>query len=101
MAWLNVTPEKHTEARYQVFGWTVPDLHPDERLHEVWQELGEARDGQPLPWLEMQAYAEMTGETLDAEEWRILREMSAAYCGQLRNMSPFEKSPMERAEEHD
>lgn len=97
MAWLNVTPEKHKEPRYEVFGWEVPDLHPDETLHNVWQELGEARDGQPLEWQELQAYANMTGEALDAEEWRILREMSVAYCSQLRRLSPFEPSPMERA----
>jgi len=98
---LNVTPEKHNEARYEVFGWTVPELHPDERLHEVWHELGEAHEGQPLQWQEMQAYANMTGEAIQPEEWRMVREMSVAYCAQLRNTSPFAVSPMEKALEND
>ena len=96
-----MTAEKQKEERYKSVGWIVPDLHPLEFLHFVWQNIGEARDGQPLEWQELQAYANMTGETLEAEEWQIIADMSRAYCKELRNLSRFAKSPLDKAQEHD
>ena len=92
-----MTPEKHKEARYEVFGWQVPDLHPEEFIHWVWHHLGEARDGHPLEWQEMQAYANMTGKRLTHEEWETVYDMSRAYCAEMQNKSPFAISPLERA----
>gem|GEM_PF-4922155 len=83
----------------------MPDLHPDEYLHRIWsEELGEAREGQPLEWQELKAYADTTGQDLEPEEWRILREMSVAYCAQLRNLNRFEDmslSPLGKALQDD
>ncbi|HEV8036078.1 hypothetical protein [Yoonia sp.] len=76
----------------------MPSLAPDETLHEVWHALGEARDGKPLEWQELQAYANMTGKTLTAEEWETVYDMSRAYCSEMQNRSPFAVSPMEKAQ---
>ena len=55
----------------------------------------------PLSWREMLSYATMTGETLEADEWRIVQEMSKVYCAQIRDTSPFAVSPLEKALEND
>lgn len=76
-------------------------MAPDEYLHLIWAELGFRRLGEtlaPLEWRELQAYADMTGTRLTQEEWRIVMEMSVAYCGGLAMKNPFAMSPVEKAE---
>lgn len=79
----------------------MPSLAPDEYLDHVWHMLGEARDGKPLEWQELQAYANMTGKTLTAEEWETVYDMSRAYCSEMQNRSPFAVSPLEKAQSNE
>ena len=79
----------------------MPSLAPDEYLDQLWHKLGEARDGKPLQWQELQAYANMTGKTLTAEEWETVYDMSRAYCSEMQNRSPFAVSPLEKALKND
>ena len=79
----------------------MPDLAPDETLHDVWAMIGKSgQENAPLSWQEIDAYLRRAGDPVTQEEARILREMSEAYCGELRNLSPFARSPIEKAELH-
>lgn len=83
----------------------MPDLPPDETLHQIWEAAGVKEWGgdipSPLLWQELQAYATMTGTKLEAEEWQIVRQMSEAYCAELRNRNAFAVSPLDKVNEHD
>lgn len=68
-------------------------------MHDLWAELGRAgREATPLGWQDIDAFARLTGTELTHEEARILREMSAAYCGELGNLSPFAKAPVDKVD---
>lgn len=96
-----MTPKDHEEPRWRVFGWNDAELGDGETLHDVWASVGFAvysgDHPTPIPWQELWAYATMSGEVLSGFEWRVVREMSEAYCSELSNTSPFAKPPVERA----
>ena len=64
-------------------------------LFKDWTECGRLHAGQPLPWSEVRAYAEVAG--LDLTEMQIIRQMSVAYFEGLSMVSPLSISPMELA----
>ena len=79
------------------------ELPEDETLQNVWAEAGFAiftgEVPTPLPWQELAAFAEVTGEDLSEYEWRLIREMSEAYCSELHNTNPLSMQPAERFED--
>ena len=82
------------EARYPEApdGETLPDL-----LAEAgWVSHHPSGSVKPLEWVEMQAFAAMTGVSLHPFFWRLLREMSAAYVSGLTDDNPLSIPPMER-----
>lgn len=68
-------------------------------MQDVWSSLGKmGPEMAPLSWLEIDAFVRLGGEPITPEETRILREMSEAYCGELRNLSPFARSPVDKVD---
>ena len=64
-------------------------------LFRDWTACGRLYAGQPLPWVEVKAYAEIAG--LDLTEMQIIRQMSVAYLEGLSMVNPLSISPMELA----
>jgi hypothetical protein len=95
-------PEGQDESRLFLYGETLPELPPAERLAAVWSELGYAKEGMagavPLDWSELEAFARLTDCDLNPHEASCLMDMSRAYCVEVANRNPLRKSPMERAE---
>ena len=76
-------------------------MAPDETLHDVWSDLGRSGpDRAPIAWQEIDAYLRLTGDGIGPEEARIVREMSEVYCGELSNLSPFAKAPIDKVDVH-
>lgn len=75
-------------------------MSPSERLAEVWQALGYAKEGingpMPFDWTEIEAFNRLTRADLHPCEASCLADMSRAYCLEVANRNPLRKSPMER-----
>lgn len=95
-----VKPEGETETRAQLFGETLPELPPTERLADVWQSLDYATHGMagptPFTWGEIAAFARMTGIRLHRSEASCLMDMSRSFCAELADTNPLRIAPMER-----
>ncbi|HEV7417681.1 MAG TPA: hypothetical protein VGN98_16105 [Tianweitania sediminis] len=67
---------------------------PDAGAH-IWDWFWDLNKGRqvgmsgylPLPAFELRAWAEMTGNIVRPEEWRILREMDGAFLAAVANRS--------------
>lgn len=83
-----------------MFGEVLPDLPITERLADLWQALGYAREGMagavPFEWREVQAFAQLTQCDISPAEASCLMDMSRAYCVEIGNRNPLSKAPMER-----
>jgi len=93
-------PEGQEETRLQLYGETLPELPPGERLHDVWVQLGKAKDTfggtVPFDWAEIQSFDRLTECGLNPSEASCLMDMSRAYCTEVANRNPLRIAPLER-----
>lgn len=93
-------PEGQDETRAQMHGEQLPDLPPTERLADIWLQLGRAGDGLsgpiPFAWVEIAAFARMSGTDLHPAEASCLVEMSRQFCIEVADRNPLRMAPMER-----
>ena len=69
-------------------------------LVTAWQEIGWCGSNgfgeTPLPWVEIQAYAEATGALVDPWEFLCIRRMSIDYVAERNNDSLMRIAPYDR-----
>ncbi len=85
-----------------MFGVRLPELAITETLPEIWRDLGYAKTSgmgglEPLSWLEIDAFARVTGQDLSGVEGQCLMDMSRAYVASISDTRPLSIEPMERA----
>lgn len=83
-----------------MFGETLPELPPRERLADVWRDMGCATADMngvaPFSWQELQAFSAATDCALAPAEARCLIDMSRAYASAVSDENPLSIAPMER-----
>lgn len=83
-----------------MYGVTLPELPPAERLGDIWLDMGCASGGSwgvsPLSWQEISAYSGLTGTELAPLEAQCLVDMSRAYVQAVNDTNPLSIAPMER-----
>jgi len=83
-----------------MYGDMLPDMPLDETLHITWQEIGLCASGAsgpvPFSWVELQAFAQLSGYAISPVEAGCLVDMSRAFCNAIGDNDPLSIPPMER-----